>query len=75
MAATKKETEWPELLKIPQVAKVLACSESMVKKLIRSGRLPAVTISPKCIRVRKDDLKAFLETQAAKARGQSCQTT
>ncbi len=39
------------LLKLKEAAKVLALSESMLRKLVRSGRLTAVRIG-RCVRVR-----------------------
>jgi excisionase family DNA binding protein len=50
----------PELLKKADVAAALNIGLSQVHTLIASGRLPAISLGPKTIRVRRTDLHALL---------------
>lgn len=54
-----------ELLKIPEAAEILSISPLTVRKLISEGKLPAVRIGNKSIRVRKSDLREFVENLRA----------
>ena len=61
----KPETE--ELLKVPEVARVLRVSNKKVYQLVESGALRAIRIDQKSIRVRRRALDAFLaEHETAK---------
>lgn len=53
------------LLKVPQVAELLACSIATVYALIERGQLPAVKIGVGNggVRVRPDDLESFVESR------------
>ena len=51
----------PELLTIPEVAAICRLHEMTVRRHIREGRLNAVRVG-KSVRVRYDDLQAYLAT-------------
>jgi excisionase family DNA binding protein len=53
------------LLKVPQVAELLACSNATVYALIEQGLLPAVKIGVGNggVRVRREDLDSFVESR------------
>jgi excisionase family DNA binding protein len=48
-----------ELLSLKQAAKVLGCSEALLRKWMHLGRLPSVKIG-RLIRVRQSDVEAWL---------------
>ena len=50
----------PLLLRLERTAKVLGCSASTVKRLIKNSDLPAVKVMGST-RVRVDDLPAYVE--------------
>lgn len=49
------------LLTYKQSGRVLNCSERTVWSIVDSGRLPAVRIAPRIVRIDVDDLAAFIE--------------
>jgi len=49
-----------QLLRLDQVADRLSVSMSTVRRLVKEGRLTTVRIGPKVIRVRPEDLEAFI---------------
>jgi excisionase family DNA binding protein len=53
------------LLKVPQVAELLACSIATVYALIERGQLPAVKIGVGTggVRVTREDLQAFIDSR------------
>ena len=57
------------LLKVPQVAELLACSIATVYALIESGALPAVKIGVGTggVRVSREDLETFVESRRTAA--------
>ena len=56
------ETTYPftKLLKVPEVAVILACSKAFVYKLIKQRELPSVQIGY-AVRVRSEHLLSFIE--------------
>lgn len=54
------------LLKTSEVAERLNISRDNVLGLIRAGRLPAVVMGPKTIRVLESELEKFLQEAARK---------
>ena len=54
----------PELLRVREAAAVLGASTYMVRSLISSGTLPGLRLG-RLLRVRRDDLRAFVNGQAA----------
>jgi len=50
------------LMRVGEVADALAVSEATVRRMIREGRLPVVRPRPHMVRVRSEDVAAYLET-------------
>jgi excisionase family DNA binding protein len=59
-----KPDEASRYLDANDVAIVLNCSKKTVYRLIESGELAAVRISPKLLRVHPDALRAYLSKKA-----------
>jgi excisionase family DNA binding protein len=55
---------FPAILTKPQAARYLQASTRYLERQIRSGRLKALRLSGKFIRIRLKDLDAFLESGA-----------
>lgn len=53
-----------DLLTTQDVMDNLRVSKTTVLALIRKGNLPALKVSPRCFRVRKDDLAAFVKARS-----------
>lgn len=51
----------PQLLKIDQVATILQISRTSAYRLAQTGELPAVRFGGGTVRVRMEDLSAFIE--------------
>lgn len=49
-----------QLISISQLSEENGLHENTIRGYIRNGRLPAVTIGPRLIRVRRSDFDAFL---------------
>ena len=62
-----------KLLKVSEVAEMLSITTAQVLRLVRSRRLPAVRISPRCTRFRPDSIQRFL-VRAATGRGTEMET-
>ncbi len=60
-AATTRQQPVERLLSVTEVAVVLGISELMVRHYIRDGELPVVRVSERCLRVRPDDLRDFID--------------
>ena len=60
--------ERPALLTTRQVAAVLAVSPETVLRRIRAGELPAIRLASNAIRIREEDLDAFVLRLATAAR-------
>ena len=54
------KNEQGELLRASQVAKRLGVSKSLAYTLMRRREIPVVVIGGKSVRVRSDDLEAFI---------------
>lgn len=64
--AAKTEIETEPLLKLADVAVWLACSESLVRHLVRTGQLPAYQFGRNGhLRFRRADVEALLTRSAA----------
>jgi excisionase family DNA binding protein len=60
------------LLTVPEIAAELRATRAYAYKLVRSGRLPSVTIGDgpgrgRMLRVRREDLDAFLDQRRTEA--------
>jgi excisionase family DNA binding protein len=53
-----RETKW---LTVPEVARELRVSRETAYALVSEGHLPAIRLGQKSIRIRRDELDAFLE--------------
>lgn len=53
--------DYPDLLTVAEVAKILRVDRSYVYRIIREGRLPALRPTPAKTRVVKAELSAFLD--------------
>lgn len=51
------------LLSVKDAAKLLSVSVSYVRKLVKSGEIPAVKLGPKCLRIAVKDLEAWAESR------------
>ena len=49
-----------ELLSARETARILNTSGQTVYRLINSGKLPAVKVSPRLLRIRRADLEAYI---------------
>lgn len=49
------------LLSVGEVAAELGCGRDTVYRLMTSGALPSVTVGDRLRRVRRDDLRAFVD--------------
>jgi excisionase family DNA binding protein len=58
---TGQPDQIPQLLKIEQVATILQISRTSAYRLAQTGELPAVRFGGGTVRVRLDDLTAFIE--------------
>lgn len=64
---TNRPTQSPDrLLTLADVADFLAVSLSTVRRLVRDGNLPAVRVGQRSIRVRPEDLEAYLQASVEK---------
>src|SRR5215208_7968138 len=52
-----------DLLSIPEVCQELGMGKSWVYQRIRSGEIPSVKLGGKVIKVRREDLEAYLQSQ------------
>lgn len=50
-----------DLLKYEEVAKELRCSTGTVKRLVYEGKIPALKLSDRVVRIRREDFAAALE--------------
>jgi excisionase family DNA binding protein len=62
------ESPRDRFLTLRQVAEVLNVSPRYVRTLRQSGSLPVVRLSPRCIRVRPEDLDRLVEERMASRR-------
>ena len=51
-------------LRLGEAARRLACSKRFLEKQIRLGRLRIIRLSASCVRVRPEDLVAYLDKNA-----------
>ena len=55
-----------KLLRIEEVAEICGVRPGTVYKWIQEKRIPSVSLSPRCRRVRRRDLEAFIEGRLEK---------
>lgn len=55
-----------DLIRINVAAKMLTVSVRTVQRWIATGRLPAVRLSPKSVRVRRSDVENLISTSCEK---------
>ncbi len=60
-----------ELLTVPEVAAILRLSERKVRRLINDGELTGVQLGERTIRIRPEDLDAFLVEHEVPKTGRS----
>lgn len=53
------------LIKKPEAAEILGISVRTLEKMIARGALPAYRIGPKTVRLRREDIDAYLESHRA----------
>jgi excisionase family DNA binding protein len=53
--------ELPEMLNVPAVAEFLGISTASTWRLVWSGTIPSVRLSERIVRIRKEDLVAWLD--------------
>ena len=51
-------------LQLGEAANKISCSRRFLEKQIAAGRLKVVRLSPRCVRVRPEDLAAYLDRYA-----------
>ncbi len=54
----------PDLLTVREVAATLRLHEETIRSYIKAARLPALRLTPIDLRIRKEDLEAFLDAAA-----------
>jgi len=57
-----------QLLRLSEVADRLQVSRSTVRRIVKEGRLRTVRVSPRSVRVRPQDLEAFIRESLDQAR-------
>jgi excisionase family DNA binding protein len=60
----RSDAQLPPILSIDQAAAYLGTTYEFIAKMIRLGRLRATKLSHKLVRIRREDLEAFLESGA-----------
>ena len=64
MRETNQSFDPLEALTVREAAALLHCSEPTIRKYIKAGELPSITIG-RCRRIRRADLEAFLQGRTA----------
>jgi len=61
-----KETQSPDprAYRLPEAAKRVGCSRRFLEKQVAAGHLIVIRLSARCVRIRPEDLAAFLERSA-----------
>ncbi len=54
-------------LSIREVAAELGISRTTAWELVKEGQLPAVRITPRCLRVAREDLERFIQSHREEA--------
>ncbi len=57
------DTPPPEWLTVEQVAEWLQVSTKTIRRYIEAGTLPAVNLGGRAIRIRREDIEAWLQTR------------
>ena len=55
--------------RLGEAASRVGCSRRFLEKQIAAGRLKVIRLSPRCVRIRPQDLAAYLERYAAGGKG------
>ncbi len=53
-----------EAYKVEEVAKLLGCHPKTVRKLCKEGRIQSVKLGPRCARITRQAIEAFLTGQS-----------
>lgn len=61
----------PQLVTVPVAAERLAVDRSTLYRLIRAGKIPVVRITDGAVRIREDDLAAYIESRRGVAPAQT----
>lgn len=56
-----EESEWPELMKVAEVAIILRVSKMTVYRMIHNGELPLLNVGERNFRIRAEDVRNFLD--------------
>jgi excisionase family DNA binding protein len=59
-----------KLLKVAEAASILNCSQKSVRAAVNAGRLPAVKVSPRVVRIPSDSLTAATSSTSIKEEAQ-----
>ena len=51
----------PDLLKVPDIARLLGISKCKAHRMVNTGEIPAVRVGVGSVRVRREDYNAYLE--------------
>jgi excisionase family DNA binding protein len=51
-------------LRLSEVARRIDCSRRFLEKQIAAGRLRCIRLSPRCVRIRPEDLVSYLDKNA-----------
>ena len=51
-------------LRLGEAARRIDCSRRFLEKQIAAGRLRCIRLSPRCVRIRTEDLAAYLDRNA-----------
>ncbi len=62
-AAIFQPGEWPEVFDAKELARILGVSESTARRYMARDDFPVTTLSPRIRRIRRDDLRKWLEKQ------------
>lgn len=60
--------EVPQLWTVSQVADALGISEAGVYRLLERGELAYARVTPRCLRVKREDVLALIEKRTVQAR-------
>jgi excisionase family DNA binding protein len=64
MSSSPSDSPRPATLDYPAAAEYIGCSVRALKRLVADGMVRHVPISPRMVRLRPDDLDAYLDTAA-----------
>lgn len=71
MSKPKRFPHMPQLYGTMDAARILGCHPDHVRDLIRSGRLPAILVTPRLLRIERRSLLKLIRTSPAYQRRQT----